>query len=139
MKYKPIMICWYMNFLLRKTMHQNVTSPPVRKENSLLVTDFYWILPALSKNNYLYLTSYIKINSHLGSIAKHASVMTRRRRINSSVSKTEQEVQKLAMAKKQNPELKFVFNMVMVCLYCESQFQHKLKVITASLCCVRHI
>ena len=41
----------------------------------------------------------IKINSYLGSIARHASVVTRRRRMRSSLRRAEQFAQKLAIAK----------------------------------------
>ena len=41
----------------------------------------------------------IKMNSYLGSIARHASVVTRRRRMRSSLRRAEQFAQKLAIAK----------------------------------------
>lgn len=60
----------------------------------------------LSKKNtttvwYNYVQSSVKINSYLGSIARHASVVTRRRRIKSSLRRAEQFAQKLAIAKSQ--------------------------------------
>ena len=41
----------------------------------------------------------IKINSYLGSIARHASVVTKRRLMRSSLRRAEQFAQKLAIAK----------------------------------------